>query len=346
VKTPGFGRKKSAGRILDYAAFFAGTFLHLLMRKRPDLVVSLTTPPLLASVVAVIHKLRGHPYAIWSMDLHPDAEKALGMLADGQPLTRLLDGINDFAYRNAAMVVDLGRHMQDRILAKGVDTANVATIPVWGNDPAPVPKEENPLIEEWGLSGKTVVLYAGNAGLVHSFDEIVAAMEALEGVPDLAFLFVGGGPRREEVLRETRARGIENFQYRGYVPMEVLPSVLSLGDVHLVSLRPAMAGIAVPSKLYDSMAMARPVVMVGPAESDSADTIRTAGAGFVIDPTASGAEAPERIAEAIQRLCSDPSLRRIMGEGGRRLYETEYRREVLCQRWGALLRARLGDSKP
>ena len=108
VPATAFGRGTVAGRLLDYATFYTSTLAHTLFRKQFDLVVTLTTPPLLPILGAILKRLRGQRYGIWSMDLHPDAEVAAGMFDEGDAATQALHVINNYGYRNAAFVVDLG----------------------------------------------------------------------------------------------------------------------------------------------------------------------------------------------------------------------------------------------
>jgi colanic acid biosynthesis glycosyl transferase WcaI len=225
IRSTHLGRDHHWGRLLDYATFMLSAFIHLLVTPRRTLVVALTTPPLTPSLAALVRLIRRHRIVVWSMDLHPDAEKALGMLPVRHPVTRILDRINDFGYRSAHVVVDLGAHMRARVVSKGVRPERTATIPVWGNDLHALPLGGNPLRTEWGLSGRTVVLYAGNAGMAHRFDEIVNVMARFEGDESVAFVFIGGGPRKKEILRAVEALGVTNFQYRGYVPQEQLAMV-------------------------------------------------------------------------------------------------------------------------
>jgi colanic acid biosynthesis glycosyl transferase WcaI len=271
----GFGRGKHLGRIVDYAGFYMQVAGRLLLGRRFDLVVTLTTPPLLSAAAAAPNRLRGRSYGVWSMDLHPDAEFALGMLGEHSLAGRLLENLNGWGYRSADFVVDLGTCMKDRLRAKGVDEARLHTIPVWSraDEVVPVDHRENPLRRELGLEGKFVVMYSGNAGLAHCFEEVLDAAQRLRHHPDIDFVFVGNGPRRAEIEAFASRLGLTNLRYLDYFPRDQIQYSLPLGDVHLLTLRPDFSGIAVPGKLYGIMAAGRPVLMVGPEHSAPAQTV-------------------------------------------------------------------------
>ena len=337
VRTTRFGRGRHVGRIADYATFYAGALAHV-VRRRYDVVVTLTTPPLLPVLGAMARRLRGVRYGVWSMDLHPDAEVALGMLAPESAAARALHALNDRGYGDADFVVALGPHMARRIVAKGVAPERVREISVWGgrDEVRPLAPEDNPLRRELGLEGRFVVMYSGNAGLAHRFDEVTEAMEALRDHDRITFVVAGGGPRRPALEAFAEARGLGNVRFLDYFPRERLAEALSLADVHLLTLRPDMAGIAVPSKLFGAMAAARPTAVVAPAASEPAEIVTAHGAGFVVEPGEAG------LADRLRALADDPDEVARMGAAARQAFLDGYEREGRCQAWSDLLAEHVG----
>ena len=99
-----------------------------------------------------------------------------------------------------------------------------------------------------------------------------------------------------------------------------------MADVHLITLRADFAGISVPGKLYGIMGAARPALFVGPVACETADTIRDAQCGVIIDP-ADGPPA-ERIVSAIHAWRDDPAAARAAGARGRDAYVARYQRRA------------------
>ncbi|HEX2778780.1 MAG TPA: glycosyltransferase family 4 protein [Gemmatimonadaceae bacterium] len=338
VRTTAFGRARHLGRLLDYASFYVQVLATIVFgRRRHDCVVFLTTPPLLSVLGRIAKLLRGQRYAIWSMDLHPDAEIASGMLAPRSPLTRLLVALDRFGLRGAELVVDLGRYMKRRLVAHGVREDRTATVNVWNRrgEVEPTPRERNPLIDELGLRDKFVVMYSGNAGIVHEFGPILDAMRLTKDDPRIFWLFVGDGPRRGEIERFVRANGITNATYREYFPREQLRYSLSVGDAHLISLRAPFVGISVPGKLYGIMASGRPAIFVGPEASDSGETVIENGCGVVIDPARD--DAATVLAGMVRRWAASPAEAARMGEAGRAAFLERFERDARCAQFAELL---------
>jgi glycosyltransferase involved in cell wall biosynthesis len=274
------------------------------------------------------------------MDLHPDASLALGRMSRKNPLVRALAGLSDRLYRRADRVVTLGPYMADRVLAKGVRPDRVVSIPVWSrkDEVYPLPREGHPLRAQLGLQDKFVVLYSGNLGLAHRFDEFLEAARRLRHRKEIVFLFVGDGPRLHEVAGPKQTEGLDNVVLMDYFPRDQLHASLSVADLHLISLRPEMTGICVPGKLYGAMASGRPVLFVGPEHCETADVIRRAGCGSTIRP-----DDPQAVVEIIERLAADPDLVRDQGERGVSAFVAEHERDACCARWCWMLAELVGS---
>lgn len=342
---PGFGRRWRLGRVMDYAAFYLQVLWVVCVERRCDGTVFLTTPPLLCVAGWIGRRLRGSPYAVWSMDLHPDAELAAGMLRPNGAVAALLTWLNDRGYRNADFVVDLGPYMRRRLLAKGVAPDRLHTVAIWGPMPdgdglhaARTASRAAALRSGWGIGAQCVVMYSGNAGIVHDFDAVLDAMHRLADDARIYFVFVGDGPRRLEIEKFVETRGIRNFAYRPYAPREDVASVLAAGDIHLVTLKASFAGIAVPGKLYGIMGAARPALFVGPSACETADAIRASDSGVVIDPA--DGDASGRIVAAIQRWHDDSASARAFGARGFEAYVRTYQREPNCEAFSQVLAGR------
>jgi glycosyltransferase involved in cell wall biosynthesis len=334
VHATSLGRRGTISRMTDYLSFYSGALVKALRLPRFDLVVTLTTPPIIGLIGTILKRLRGSPHIYWSMDLHPDASMALGRMSPRSRFGSLMRALSESVYRQSDRVVALGPYMADRLALKQVAAAKIVTIPVWSrrDEIYPLPHERNPLRKSLGLEGSFVAMYSGNLGLAHSFDAFLEAARTLRERRDIVFLFVGDGPRKAEVQAARDSEGLSNIRLLDPMPRHVLHASLSMADVHLISMRDEMNGIVVPGKLYGAMAAGRPVVFVGPDHCESADTIKSAGCGLTFpagDATA--------LVAALELLASDPSLCRQMGERARSAFLAHYERKLCCTRWRELI---------
>jgi colanic acid biosynthesis glycosyl transferase WcaI len=180
-------------------------------------------------------------------------------------------------------------------------------------------------------------MYSGNAGLVHDFDDILGAMRLLRDDPRVFFLFVGDGPRRGEIEAFAADETLRHFAYRPYFRREEVGDALAVADVHLVSLRQPFVGISVPGKLYGIMASGRPALFVGPDRCETADTIRDARCGTVVDPAHGDGAA--RIAAVIEAWIDDPDAARAAGARGRDAFRARYGPALNCEAFERVIRS-------
>ena len=334
VRATSLGRGSIVKRLTDYLSFYLGAFAAALTLPRFDAVVTLTTPPIIGLIGTLLRKLRGSCHVFWSMDLHPDASLALGMASKRNPLIAALAWLSDAIYRKADRVVVLGPYMADRIRGKGVRDSRIVEVPVWSrrDEVYPIPREGHPMRAALGLDGKFVAMYSGNLGLAHSAVEFIEAARRLRHRSEIVFLFVGGGPRLQEVRDAKEAEGLDTIRLLDYVPREQLHESLSMADAHLVSMRPEMTGIVVPGKLYGAMASARPVLFVGPHHCETADAIREADCGVTVRLGETDA-----LVEAIEHLAATPDEAEAMGRRGRLAFIEGFEREQCCRRWRDLM---------
>jgi glycosyltransferase involved in cell wall biosynthesis len=323
---------------VDYFTFACGSALTLLFGRRPDVVVSLSTPPLVAVVGLGMARLRGARSVYWVMDVYPELAFRLGVLRPESTAGRAFSRISRTVLAGSDSVVALGETMAGHLRAQGA--RNVSTIHNWADGVTirPRPSQGHRLRAAWGWDERVVVLYSGNMGLAHEFDTVLDAAARLRGRQDVHFAFVGGGPQHEKVRREAARRGLTRVEFRPYVSREELGDSLTAGDLHLVTLREKMAGLLVPSKIYGILAAGRPTLYVGPAEGEIADIIRQGRCGSRVAPGDGKA-----LAETIVRYAADEPLREEEGRRARELFDRRFTMARALSAFGRLITGGSGE---
>jgi colanic acid biosynthesis glycosyl transferase WcaI len=290
VRSTGFGRHTMLGRITDMLAFYVTATWAMFRRTapatRPDLLYPVSTPPLLFLGALLVGKLRGLPVIYSVHDLYPDIAVALGVLKPDSWITRAINALSLFGMRRMDRIIVLGRYAKDLIVAKGIPERQVEVLENWA-DPElthPVAPGDNWFRRERNFAGKFVVLYSGNMGLAHEFETILESARRLRERSDIVFLFVGGGARRRQIEQYRDVHGLTNLVLEGYQDRGDLSYSLSSGDAFLVTLRPGGEGLVLPCKVYAGMAVARPLLFVGPERCDTAEAIERAGCGWIFAP--------------------------------------------------------------
>ena len=106
-----FGKNSRWRRVINFGSFLLACSLRLLMLQRFDVVVALTSPPLISFLAALFVKLKGGSFYFWVMDLNPDEAIAAGWLERDSTTTRLLQRMLNYSFRHATHTIVLDRFM-------------------------------------------------------------------------------------------------------------------------------------------------------------------------------------------------------------------------------------------
>lgn len=345
VRTTSFGRGRIWSRLLDYLSFYVAMLWCLArLAKKGDWIIAKTDPPLMSISLLFIAKLKQARLANWLQDVFPEVAEVAGFKIRFQPLHKLLMGslyrMRDWSLKHSAFNVVLSAEMQSLISQRGIPEANLAVIPNWSNveEITPKPHHENPLRSQWNLENCFVVGYSGNMGIAHDLDTIVEAATLLKDVAGITFLMVGEGFRKNFMVVDVETRGLEDTViFKPYQPRDQLSLSLGCADVHLVSLRPEMEGLIVPSKFYGVCAAGRPVIYLGLKESAIGRSVNTHQCGAVVSN--GGAE----LAKVIEHYAQNPANCAEQGQRARQRIAEKDTVVTACRKWQQLFQSDATD---
>jgi colanic acid biosynthesis glycosyl transferase WcaI len=308
-------------RAVAFGAFTAlNAATALVSRSRPDVVLAMSPPLTLGPAGWAVAQAHGAPFVFNIQDVFPDVAVEVGAITNPRVIAAA-SWLEQATYRAADAITVLSDDLRDNVTAKlrgraAADADKVRVIPNFVDTERirPGPKE-NSYRAEYGLSGKTVVMYAGNLGYSQSVDLLLDAAVAHQHDPSIVFVVNGGGSARPELERE--ASGLENVRFVGLQPRDRLGEVLAAADVHVVPLRKGLARSSVPSKLYSVLASGRPVVASVDPGTEVARTVTRAGAGLAVPP-----DDAEAFTKAITRMVEDPEQAARWGAAGRAFVES------------------------
>jgi len=329
-----FGRYNILGRFVDYLTFYvsSGWSLYKMLRVG-DVVIAKTDPPLLSVVSLVAARLRGAAQINWIQDLFPEVASNLGVRGV-RFVERGIRRLRNKSLRAAKYNVVIGNRMAQRLCSQGISEKAIRVIPNWadGSRIRPVARESNVLVKEWDLQDRFIVCYSGNMGRAHEFHTITGAAELLKPKPNIVFVFIGDGVQRQPTEEAVKGRNLPNVIFKPYQPSERLAFSLGLADVHLISLRPELEGLIVPSKFYGIAAAGKPTIYIGDQAGEIPELLRREGCGFVV-PVGD----KQRLAACIEELYTNVSLKSQMGQKARTLFECYYDQTVAMAQWERLI---------
>jgi glycosyltransferase involved in cell wall biosynthesis len=323
-------------RIVNYLSYLLSAVWCSLWLPRPDVVIA-TSPQFFCGWAGVwASRFKKCPFVLEIRDIWPESIQAVGAMQGG-PVLRYMEWLERRMYEAADHIVAVGGGYRDRIIAKaavedrisvimnGVDTDKFDTGTAGGGAAQR---------HRWGLHDRFVCSYVGTIGMAHGLDVVLDAADTFRraGRRDVAFLMVGDGARRAELEAAVKQRGLSDWiVFTGRQPREMMPAVLAASDACLVHLRATeLFSTVIPSKIFEAMAMARPIIMG--VTGEAREIVIGAGAGIAMEP-----ESGASLVAAIETLADNADVARTMGELGQTYVMLHGTREQLARRFLSLL---------
>lgn len=231
--------------------------------KRGDKVLMVTNPAPIVLVMSSLKGKIGFELNILVHDVFPENTKPAGLKL---PFYGLIKRLFDKAYSKADKLLVLGRDMKDVMEQKVAQYSH---------------KPKCTIIENWAdveginpmdfSNGKIVLQYAGNIGRVQGLDKVIARLTG-----DVEFHLYGTGAMEESLKK----LGRPNVFFHGPYFRSQQNEVLAACDIAVVILQDGMYGLGVPSKTYNILASGRPVLFLGPANSEIDLLVREKEIGY------------------------------------------------------------------
>ncbi|MBV9464128.1 MAG: glycosyltransferase family 4 protein, partial [Verrucomicrobiae bacterium] len=324
------------GKALDYAAFGAAAGRAISSLGAFDVLVCLSTPPLLPALAARASRQGSGRLVLWTQDVYPEIAETLGVLP--KIFGPLLRAPMRRAYHAAELLAVPGRHMAERFERDyGVDPGRMDVIPHWPPYGAAPHGAGEKFRRDRGWQNSFVLLYSGNLGRAHDVSTFLEAYQRFCAAPGAArpiLVFAGTGAGRAQVARFAAEHSECPVELLDHQPRESLPELLGAADVHLISQRPEVDGLLVPSKLYGILGSGRPFCFVGTERNEIADVLALAECGCRVEPGRAA-----ELAARWRELAGDKGMRERMGEAAAALARTRFSREATLERLvGALER--------
>jgi colanic acid biosynthesis glycosyl transferase WcaI len=325
-------------RSLAYGSFcLSASTLGPLLSRPADVVVA-TSPQILTAVAGVgLATTKRAPFILEVRDLWPDSIVAVGALTEGHPVVRGLARLEAALYRRADHTVVVTEAFRRVLQERGVPADRLSCVPNGVDSELFRPLEEGDPVEPDPFPGRFVVTFAGTVGMAHGIGTMLdAARQLREARPDVLFVVAGSGAERVALEARVQSERLDNVRFVGRIPRADIPPLLRRSDLSLVMLRDSpLFRTVLPSKLFEAMGCARPILLG--VDGEARRLVEEAGAGVFFppgDPRALAASIIE-LAEDRARLCS-------LGRSGRDYALTHYDRRALAVRYHDHIREVVG----
>jgi len=314
-------------RTFNYVFYMFMVILISPFLSKADVVIS-TSPQFFNGLAGYfVSRIKRAKWILEIRDLWPESILAVGAIKN-QNIISGLEAIERFVYRKSDHIVSVTNAFKKHIVDRGglEESVHVIRNGVDLNFFSHVPPDEA-FAESIGVKGKFIASYVGTHGMAHGLDTIIEAAELLRDREDIVFLMAGDGAERERLQNEVENRQLTNVKMLGQLPKEDMPKLWSISGASLVLLRKLDLFLTViPSKIFESMAMKKPIIMG--VQGESQEIIESAGSGLCIEPENAG-----QLAESVKRLADSDSLCQQLGEQGYEHVKEHFDRSVLAKQF-------------
>jgi glycosyltransferase involved in cell wall biosynthesis len=301
--------KRALAELLFTIRMFAALLAKL---RRGDVALTVPAPFMLPYAFAAAAKLKGARSVLIMHDLYPDVLIMAGLLKPQSIVAKAMRALNAPMFRALDAVVIIGRDTEKLLLRyRGMTRDKIRFIPNWATLSRGVRAVDADNPYRRSLSAGFVVGLSGNLGFTHDPVVVFEAARLLRENRDIHFLLSGWGIGFDQ-LREMQSEAkLRNVTLVDRVDEGQLETFLSAADAWIIPYRKNVAGVSVPSRFYNLLAIGRPVILVSEADAEAALTVTEHDVGWVVEPgsadelaktisRAAGARDPERAGRAAE----------------------------------------------
>lgn len=311
-------------RVASQLSFTLSAFIAGLLLRTADVTI-VESPPLFNGLTAIaLRLLKRARYLFMVSDLWPESAVQMGILKHSV-LISLSRSLERLAYRYSDAILALTKGIQHDIQSR---VSRVEKVHLFRNSVScdyfcPAPGSSS-VRRQLGLSQDDfVALYAGTLGLAQNLTTVVNAAARLQESGELRIQFVlaGNGGESESLKTQARELHLQNLQIVGTYAAQRIPELINAADCVLVPLRRLeLFRGALPTKMFEGMACAKPIILG--IQGEAAELIEEAHAGLCISP-----DDPSALCEAVRFLMNNSEKAREMGLNGRRYVSNRFSRD-------------------
>ncbi len=299
----------SSARLKAYLGYLFKAIWTGLRAPRPDIIFGTSTPLTAAWAAGIVARMRGIPWVFEVRDLWPDFPIQMGAIKNPW-LQKQLYKLEYKLYHQAAHVIPLSPDMEAHILHQGIPPEKIAML-LNGTDlefaHTVTTQDTRALLQQHGLAGKKVILYAGTLGRANAIPLIMETSRQLSHRSDIHFVFMGNGFFKDEIENAARTRA--NITLIPSAPRHEVFKWFKAASLSLVTFidLPVLQSNS-PAKFFDSLASGTPVLVTNPGWTRT--FVEQHNCGWYAP-----AEEPEALVRCIERVIDHPEILQAAGEG-------------------------------
>jgi len=337
------GKTTLITRLSGYLKFMlrASILARKIARKtNPDAVITLSNPPIVGLIGGFVAKKHKIPFVYVLYDIHPDILIATKWMKLPRIILRLWHVTNYLIFKSAATIIVPSETMKATLVnSKSLNENKIQVIPNWARPE--ITNQSYPTSIKQTIDiplQDTMLLYAGNIGIMQQLDPILDAAYRLKRKP-LHFVFIGEGEKKSELLQRAAVEGLVNVHFLPYQPEEQFSQIVRESDACFVTLHPGLDSYSAPSRAYTFLSAGTAVITIMPTDAELARLITSEKCGWNV-PTS------DQLIPLLENLLENREEYIVRGHHAQKLYLDHYQESIIMNRYLKVIQDQMYNLAP
>jgi len=313
-------------RIVDYLSFMLSSIFFGLFTKKQDVIIA-TSPQFFTLISGYLISLyKKLPLIVEIRDLWPESIATLGIIKRSNFFYKIVLKLSNLIYKKASIIICVTKSFKEDLVERGIDKNKIFVIENGFNlknnlSPSKTVQEVE---SKYNINqNKFNVAFTGTIGLAHGLEIMLNAAKLLS---DIDFYIIGEGAKKDELIKISNKLKIKNVFFIDNLSWQEIVNINQSIDIHLVHLiNSSEFKKVIPSKIFESMALQKPIIMG--VEGESKQIIKDANCGIFIEP-----QNHLDLVKVISKYRNDKNYLFRLGKNGYNHLTQYYSREVLAKK--------------
>ena len=324
------GKNNIAIRFAGYCKFIWRAWA--LSRKiarttKPNVVLTLSNPPIVGLLGALLAKRRKIPFVYVLYDIHPDILIATKWMTLPRIVITVWNYANSFIFKYATTIIVPSSTMKTTLVGhKALTEGKIKVIANWARPEIKNPSYETTIKTTLGIPQEhMMVLYAGNIGIMQQLDPILDTALQLKNLP-IHFLFIGEGERKTELVQRANFEGLTHVHFLPYQPEQQFAQIVLESEACFVTLQLGLDAYSAPSRAYTFLSAGTAIIALMDKNTELAKLVTTEKCGWHVANS-------DQLCQLLRNLLDKPEEYNSKGERAKKLYLENYHESIIMDQY-------------
>jgi glycosyltransferase involved in cell wall biosynthesis len=331
-------KKTTVMRMLNNLSFGLTSIFTAMKAGKVDVVITTSPPPLISISGWVIAKCKRAKLVYDVRDIWPDVALEMGSFTQDSIFCKVFKSITRFMYKHSDWVTTVSPGKVEKIKTYVSSMGSKVKLIANGFDESVTQNVfDEEIVKKYNLDAKFTCVYIGNIGLAQGLGTLLD-IAAKTKHKEVQFLFFGIGAEKDMLKQRAKEEGLDNVCFCGVIEHEKVFTILSAAKLSFISLKNSNMKDSIPTKIYESIGIGCPVLLV--AEGDSCEIVKESGMGQCVSP-----DHTEKLPKIFDEMVENYDKYSTHRAEAKKLMKEKYSRQQIARNFEKELHELLNNTK-